>query len=88
MLEVQNLKKVYGNEIKYEALKGINLTVQDGEFIGIMGPSGSGKSTLLNLLATIDSPTDGEILLNGKNPNNLNQEQIAKFCRTELGFVF
>ena len=73
MLEVQNLKKVYGNEIKYEALKGINLTVQDGEFIGIMGPSGSGKSTLLNLLATIDSPTDGEILLNGKNPNNLNQ---------------
>lgn len=88
MLEVQNLKKVYGNEIKYEALKGINLTVQDGEFIGIMGPSGSGKSTLLNLLATIDSPTDGEILLNGKNPNNLNQEQIAKFRRTELGFVF
>ena len=87
MLEVQNLKKVYGNEIKYEALKGINLTVQDGEFIGIMGPSGSGKSTLLNLLA-IDSPTDGEILLNGKNPNNLNQEQIAKFRRTELGFVF
>lgn len=81
-------KKVYGNEIKYEALKGINLTVQDGEFIGIMGPSGSGKSTLLNLLATIDSPTDGEILLNGKNPNNLNQEQIAKFRRTELGFVF
>ena len=80
MLEVQNLKKVYGNEIKYEALKGINLTVQDGEFIGIMGPSGSGKSTLLNLLATIDSPTDGEILLN--------QEQIAKFRRTELGFVF
>ncbi|MEO2548905.1 ABC transporter ATP-binding protein [Enterococcus faecalis] len=78
MLEVQNLKKVYGNEIKYEALKGINLTVQDGEFIGIMGPSGSGKS----------SPTDGEILLNGKNPNNLNQEQIAKFRRTELGFVF
>lgn len=48
-------EKVYGNEIKYEALKGINLTVQDGEFIGIMGPSGSGKSTLLNLLATIDS---------------------------------
>lgn len=88
MLQVENLKKVYGNEIKYEALKGLNLTVEDGEFIGIMGPSGSGKSTFLNLLATIDRPTSGKILLDGKNPNELNQEQIAKFRRTELGFIF
>lgn len=88
MLQVKNLTKVYGTEIKYEALKGLNLTVEDGEFIGIMGPSGSGKSTFLNLLATIDQPTSGQILLNGKDPNQLNQEQIAKFRRRELGFVF
>ncbi|MCA5013184.1 MULTISPECIES: ABC transporter ATP-binding protein [unclassified Enterococcus] len=88
MLQVENLSKTYGEEIKYEALKGLNLTVNDGEFIGIMGPSGSGKSTFLNLLATIDQPTSGQILLNGKNPNQLNQEQIAKFRRRELGFIF
>lgn len=88
MLQVENLRKTYGTEIKYEALKGITLTVNDSEFIGIMGPSGSGKSTLLNLLATIDQPTSGNILLNGHNPNKLNQEEIAKFRRRELGFIF
>ena len=88
MLEVKNIQKVYGETIKYEALKEINFTVNDGEFVGIMGPSGSGKSTLLNLLATIDSPTSGEIMLDGKNPHQLNQEEIAKFRRTELGFIF
>lgn len=88
MLQVKKLHKTYGTEIKYEALKGINLVVEDGEFIGIMGPSGSGKSTLLNLLATIDQPSSGDILLNGRNPNELNQEEIAKFRRRELGFIF
>lgn len=88
MLQIEKLRKTYGTEIKYEALKGIDLTVEDSEFIGIMGPSGSGKSTLLNLLATIDQPTSGNILLNGNNPNKLNQEEIAKFRRRELGFVF
>ncbi|MBL1229591.1 ABC transporter ATP-binding protein [Enterococcus sp. BWB1-3] len=88
MLQVKNLSKTYGDEIKYKALKALNLTVEDGEFIGIMGPSGSGKSTFLNLLATIDQPTSGTIELNGKNPNELNQEAIAKFRRRELGFVF
>lgn len=88
MLQVENLRKVYGDTMKYEALKGIDLTVDDGEFIGIMGPSGSGKSTFLNLLATIDEPTSGKILLNGKDPHALNQEEIAAFRRNQLGFVF
>lgn len=88
MLEIKNLRKVYGDSIKYEALKGIDLTVQDGEFIGIMGPSGSGKSTFLNLIATIDQPTGGQILLNGKDPGKLNPDQLAAFRRNTLGFVF
>lgn len=88
MLQVEKLRKVYGQNMQYEALKGIDLTVRDGEFVGIMGPSGSGKSTFLNLIATIDQPTSGKILLNGKNPNELDQEKIAQFRRTQLGFVF
>lgn len=88
MLQVEKLHKVYGQNMQYEALKGIDLTVRDGEFVGIMGPSGSGKSTFLNLIATIDQPTSGKILLNGKNPNELDQEKIAQFRRTQLGFVF
>lgn len=88
MLQVEKLRKVYGQNMQYEALKGIDLTVNDGEFVGIMGPSGSGKSTFLNLIATIDQPTSGKILLNGKNPNELDQEKIAQFRRTQLGFVF
>lgn len=88
MLQVEKLTKVYGDTVRYEALKGIDLTVEDGEFIGIMGPSGSGKSTFLNLLATIDEPTSGKILLNGQNPHELKPDEIAAFRRHELGFIF
>lgn len=88
MLQVEKLTKIYGETVRYEALKGIDLTVEDGEFIGIMGPSGSGKSTFLNLIATIDTPTSGRVLLNGQDPSRLNQEQIAQFRRNQLGFVF
>ena len=88
MLQVKNLTKTYGDTIQYRALKGIDLTVADGEFVGIMGPSGSGKSTLLNLLATIDKPTAGEILMDDHDPNQLGPEELAEFRRRELGFVF
>ncbi|MFD2169941.1 ABC transporter ATP-binding protein [Tumebacillus lipolyticus] len=88
MLTVQNLSKVYGGKVTYRALSDINFTVQQGEFIGIMGPSGSGKTTLLNLLSTIDNPTSGEVLINGKNPYRLRKNQLAVFRRQQLGFVF
>lgn len=88
MLEINQVVKVYGDEVKYQALRGIDLKVPDGEFIGIMGPSGSGKSTLLNLIATIDSPTSGQILLNNQDPSQLNWEEMAKFRRRKLGFIF
>lgn len=88
MLNVKNVSKTYEGKIAYQALNDIHLTIQEGEFVGIMGPSGSGKTTLLNMIATIDEPTTGEILLNGKNPHELKKNDLAKFRRRELGFVF
>lgn len=88
MLKINNVTKTYGDSVKYQALKGIDLEVKKGEFIGVMGPSGSGKSTLLNLIGTIDKPTSGSITLDGSEPAKLNQEELAKFRRTQLGFVF
>src|SRR5699024_2124260 len=69
-------------------LTNINLAIEKGEFVGVMGPSGSGKTTLLNLIATIDEPTTGQILIEGNNPYQLNPNDLAKFRRQALGFVF
>lgn len=88
MLEVKRVSKIYEGKIAYKALNDINLSIENGEFVGIMGPSGSGKTTLLNLIATIDDPTTGEILINGSDPHRLKQNELAKFRRRELGFVF
>ncbi|WP_010096601.1 ABC transporter ATP-binding protein [Ornithinibacillus scapharcae] len=88
MLEVKQVSKIYDGKIAYRALTDINLSIEEGEFVGIMGPSGSGKTTLLNMIATIDEPTTGEILINGKNPHKLKKDDLAKFRRRELGFVF
>ena len=89
VLELTDIKKIYQTKnIKTEALSGIRFSVQQGEFISIMGESGAGKTTLLNLIATLDKPTSGNILLNGKNISNLKDSEIASFRRTELGFVF
>ncbi len=86
----KNLYKVYqleGGE-KVEALKGVNLEIRKGEMLALMGPSGSGKSTLLNLLGGIDKPTKGEVLINGKNINNMKDKELAKFRNKNIGFVF
>lgn len=88
MLNVKQVSKIYEGNIAYRALTDIDLTIDEGEFVGIMGPSGSGKTTLLNMIATIDEPTTGEILINGNNPHRLKKEALAKFRRRELGFVF
>lgn len=88
VLSIKDLRKVYSNGVVTEALKGINLSVNRGEFIGIMGPSGSGKTSLLNIIATVDKPTTGEIILNGQNPNSISQAMLAKFRRKQLGIVF
>src|SRR5699024_3954575 len=88
MLQVEKVSKVYEGKIAYEALTNINLAIEKGEFVGVMGPSGSGKTTLLNLIATIDEPTTGQILIEGNNPYQLNPNELAKFRRQALGFVF
>ncbi|RFA36040.1 bacitracin ABC transporter ATP-binding protein [Virgibacillus dokdonensis] len=90
LLQAENLSKTYGSKrgISYEALHQFTLTVQQGEFIGIMGPSGSGKTTLLNLLSTIDKPSSGKIIIHGEDVTSFSHHKLAKFRRKEMGFVF
>lgn len=89
LLEVKHVKKVFGKGLnRNEALSDMNLLVDTGEFVAIMGESGSGKSTLLQLIATFDQLTEGTIQLNGQSLASLKQRDIAQFRREQLGFVF
>ncbi|HLS34948.1 MAG TPA: ABC transporter ATP-binding protein [Bacillota bacterium] len=88
MLQMKQVSKVYEGKVPVRALSDINLEVERGDFVSIMGPSGSGKTTLLNTISTIDEPTTGEVLIDGNNPHQLNQNELAKFRRRQLGFVF
>ncbi|MGL6105987.1 ABC transporter ATP-binding protein [Romboutsia sp.] len=88
ILNVNNISKVYGKSIMFNALDNLSFNVEEGEFIGIMGPSGSGKTTLLNVVSTVDKPTVGEIKLNGKDILHLKGDELALFRRRKLGFVF
>ncbi len=91
LLEVNNLKKIYttrfgGNQV--QALSNVSFSVEEGEYVAIMGESGSGKTTLLNVLASLDKPTSGEVILNGKNISEIKESELAAFRRDHLGFVF
>ena len=91
LLEVSNVKKIYSTrfgENKVQALSNVTFSVEEGEFVAIMGESGSGKTTLLNILASLDRPTSGEVLLEGKNIVHLTEKEISAFRRQNLGFVF
>lgn len=90
ILDVKNLKKVYGskNSLKTEALKNVNFSVDEGEYVAIMGESGSGKTTLLNIIATLDKATNGSVILNGKDISSLKDSEVSAFRREKLGFVF
>lgn len=91
LLEVNNLKKIYtsrfgGNPV--QALSNVTFSIEKGEFTAIMGESGSGKTTLLNIIAALDKPTSGEVLLNGKSIVSISEKEISAFRRDNLGFVF
>ncbi|MGG0256585.1 ABC transporter ATP-binding protein [Bacillus toyonensis] len=88
ILKVRELSKIYTEKVLYEALSNIDLTIYKGEFVGIMGPSGSGKTTLLNIISTVDSPTLGEVFINGENPHHLSGNSLALFRRRELGCIY
>ncbi len=91
LLEVNNLKKIYttrfgGNPV--QALTNVSFSVEQGEYVAIMGESGSGKTTLLNILAALDKPTSGDVLLNGRSVVSIKESEISAFRRDNLGFVF
>ncbi len=89
LVKIENLRKVYKTaEIEYEALKGMNFEVEQGDMFMILGPSGSGKTTLLNCLSGIDEPTSGAILINGVNIAKLSDNEKTKFRAENMGFVF
>ncbi|MGL5330704.1 MAG: ABC transporter ATP-binding protein [Peptostreptococcaceae bacterium] len=89
ILEVDNIQKYYGTKKNItKALKGISFNIDKGEFVGIMGASGSGKTTLLNCISTIDTPTSGNISIEGIDITNMKSKQISKFRREKLGFIF
>ena len=91
ILEVRNLRKVYTTRFggnKVEALSNVNFSVAQGEYVAIMGESGSGKTTLLNILAALDRPTSGEVVLDGKELSQLKDKELSGFRRDNLGFVF
>lgn len=88
ILQVSNLEKIYKGKVPFKALEDINMQVEKGEFISIMGPSGSGKSTFLNTISTIDKPTGGTVLIAGVDPHKMKDAELSSFRRKELGFVF
>jgi putative ABC transport system ATP-binding protein len=89
MIIIENLSKVYDTgKIQVKALDNINLTVNKGEFVSIMGPSGSGKSTLMNIIGCLDRPTEGRYILDGINVENLREKELAAIRNKKIGFVF
>ena len=89
VIEAKNIKKSYGkNETKFDALKGVDLKVEKGESVAIIGKSGSGKSTFMHILALLDQPTSGDIYLNGRNVTSIRKKVLNKTRNEEFGFVF
>ena len=89
ILVTENLKKYYGTEPNIvRALDGVSLSVEEGEFVAIVGTSGSGKSTLLNMMGGLDVPTEGEVIIAGKKLSRLDDERLTIFRRRRIGFVF
>jgi putative ABC transport system ATP-binding protein len=89
LIELKDIKKTYlVGRSEYPVLKGIDLEIEEGEFVALMGPSGSGKSTLLNIIGCLDRPTSGRFVLQGKDISRTSDQELARIRREELGFIF
>jgi len=89
MIELKNVTKTYKTgEVEFRALKGVSFSIEDGEFVAIMGPSGSGKSTLMHILGALDTPTSGTYFLDGKDVSTLSEDELADIRKNKIGFVF
>ncbi len=89
MIEIKDITKTYGQgETALQALKGVSFTIEDGEFVAIMGPSGSGKSTLMHMLGCLDTPTSGTYKLDGRDVSTFSDDELADIRKDKIGFVF
>ncbi len=89
IIETNNLRKIYGmGDLKVKALDGVDIRINEGEFVAVMGPSGSGKSTLMNILGCLDRPTEGQYLLANEDVGGLNKVQLAAIRNRQIGFIF
>jgi len=88
VIELKNINKTYGTLIKTQVLFDINLDIEEGSFNSIIGQSGSGKSTLLNIVGTLDNPSMGDVIINGKNTKGMNKNALAELRNEEIGFIF
>ncbi|BCU70924.1 ABC transporter ATP-binding protein [Stygiolobus caldivivus] len=88
VVELHNVKKVYQGKVPVVALKGIDLQINEGETVAIQGPSGSGKTTLLTIIGTLSKPTEGDVIIYGKNVTKMKDKEIAKIRNQYIGFVF
>ena len=88
IIQIKNLTKIFGDGVEIKALDGVNLDIEQGEFLAIIGPSGSGKSTLLNQIGILDTPTSGTVLLNGVDVTKMSDKERSRTRNKELGFIF
>lgn len=88
VIKLESINKIYGDKIKTQVLYDINLDIEEGSFVSIIGQSGSGKSTLLNIIGTLDNPTSGEIVINGKKASKMKKNELSLLRNESIGFVF
>ncbi|MGL4847339.1 MAG: ABC transporter ATP-binding protein [Clostridium sp.] len=88
VLNLKNINRVYGDKIKTQVLYDINLSIEEGEFVSIIGQSGSGKSTMMNIMGTLDTPTSGEVHINGQRTDKMSKNELARVRNEEIGFIF